>query len=78
MIMAQTFDEIRVYEGVAERTGVQVERADVRRKDGCCRSLTELMRKGRAADDGIFYLPLNMWPADTERLELRKTWVVMS
>ena len=78
MLVPQSFDEIQVYEGVAERTGVHVERKDVRRSGGCCGSLTELIRKARSAGDGTFYMPLNMWPADTERFELRKPWVVMS
>ena len=42
-----TFEEIHVYEGVAEKTGVRFKRNDVRRSDGCCRSLTELLRKDR-------------------------------
>jgi hypothetical protein len=70
-------NEIRVYDGVAERTGVQLDRTDVRRSGGYCASVTEFMRKARAAGDGIFYLPLALWPADTERLDLRKPWVVM-
>jgi hypothetical protein len=74
----QTFAEIRVYEGVAERTGVNFERKDVRRSSGFCGSLTELVRKARAAGDGIFYLPVKVWPADTEKLDLRKPWVVIS
>jgi hypothetical protein len=78
MLVPQPFDEIHVYAGVAERTGVHFEKKDVRRSGGCCGSLTELIRKGRAAGDGTFYMPLNMWPADTERVELRKPWVVMS
>jgi hypothetical protein len=78
MLVTQTFDEIRVYEGVAERTGVHFERSAVRRCGGCCGSLTDLIRKARASGDGTFYLPLNVWPADRERVELRKPWVVMS
>jgi hypothetical protein len=78
MIVPQSFDEIQVYDGVAERTGVHFERSEVRRSGGCCGSLTELIRKARSAGDGTFYMPLNMWPPDTERFELRKPWVVMS
>jgi len=74
----QLFDEIRVYSGVAERTGVQFDRAAVRRSGRCCKSLAELTRKVRGAGDGYFYLPVDLWPADTERLELQKSWVVMS
>ncbi len=78
MLVKQLFDEIRVYDGVGERTGVQFERSAVRRSGGCCRSLTALIRKARDAGDGYYYLPLNLWPADTERVELQKRWVVMS
>jgi len=72
------FEEIRVYEGVAERTGVQFARNDVRHSGGRCSSLTELLRKARAAGDGYFYLPLNSWPADTEQIPLQKKWTVVS
>ena len=78
MLPAQSFDEVRVYEGVAERTGVQFERSEVRRSGTCCRSLTELIRKARSFGDGYFYLPLNVWPPDTEQIELQKKWVVIS
>ncbi len=78
VLKPQLCDEIRVYEGVAERTGVQFERSEVRRRDGYCESLTALIRKARASGDGIFYLPLGQWPAEAEHLELRKPWVVMS
>jgi hypothetical protein len=78
MLVKQLFDEVRVYDGVAERTGVQFERDAVRRSSGCCRSVTELIRKARDAGDGSFYLPLNLWPADSERVELQKRWVVIS
>jgi hypothetical protein len=36
------------------------------------------MRKVRASGDGVFYLPLDIWPADAERVDLRKQWVVLS
>jgi hypothetical protein len=78
MIVGQRFEEIRVYAGVAERTGVLFDRNDVRRSGGCCGSVTDLIRKARAAGDGVFYLPVNIWPADKERVELRKPWVVIS
>jgi hypothetical protein len=78
MLSNQSFDEIRVFEGVAERTGVRFERDAVRRSAGCCKSLSELMRKARASGDGVFYLPLNLWPADTEKIDIQKRWLVMS
>ena len=78
MLSTQSFDEIRVYAGVAERTGVHFERSTVRRSAGCCRSLTELARKARISGDGCFYLPLEIWPADMEKVDLRKKWIVLS
>ena len=78
MIVGQRFEEIRVYAGFAERTGVLFDRKDVRRSEGCCGSLSALLRKARDSGDGTFYLPLDVWPADTERVELRKQWVVMA
>jgi len=67
-----------VYDGVAERTGVQFERSEVRRSGGFCGSLTDFIRKARAAGEGTFYIPPGMWPEEMERIELRKPWVVMS
>lgn len=77
MLVAQ-FEEIRVYAGIAERTGVLLDRSVVRRSNTCCSSLTELMRKARSIGDGIFYLPVEVWPAGAEQVELRKEWVAMS
>ena len=77
-MVVNQFEEIRVYDGVAERTGVLVERSMVRRSNTCCNSLTELTRKTRSIGDGIFYLPVNIWPEGAERLQLQKEWVVFS
>lgn len=71
------FEQIRVFAGVAERTGVQVDRDVVRRSGSRCRSLTELIRKARDSGDGYFYLPLTHWPADVARVELNRPWVVI-
>ena len=78
VLKSQSYAEVRVYDGVAERTGVQFERSEVRRSAGYCASLTDFLRKARAAGEGTFYVPLDMWPADTERIELRTPWTVMS
>ena len=78
MLVTQRFEEIRVYAGFAERTGVFFERADVRHSDRCCTSVSALIHKARASGDGTFYLKLNAWPVDTERVELRKRWIVMA
>lgn len=78
MLVKMIFEEIRVFDGVAERTGAQFERAAVRSRSGCCRSVTELIRKARNSGDGYFYLPLTLWPRDTQHLQLHKAWVVVS
>jgi hypothetical protein len=78
MLVSQLFDEVRVYGGVAERTGVQVDRGTVRRSARVCRSISELARKARNSGDGYFYLPFDIWPAGIERVELHKKWVVVS
>lgn len=78
MAAKRLFDEIRVYEGTAERTGVQFDRDAVRGSARQCKCLTELIRRARDAGDGYFYLPLGAWPPDTERVELQKQWTVIS
>ena len=72
-----SFDEIQVYAGIAERTGVRFERDTVRRSAACCGSLTDLTRKARLIGDGTFYLPVQLWPAGQERFDVLKRWVVM-
>src|ERR1051326_6935538 len=78
MLSAQSFEEIRVYDGFAERTGARFEKNDVRRRDGYCGSMTQLLQKARSAGEGTFYLPLGMWPAGAEQVPLKKQWVGMS
>ena len=78
MAPMQQFEEIRVYEGFAERTGVQFERSEVRRSGACCISLAQLARKARSAGDGYFYLQTDIWPPDTEQIAMQKKWIVIS
>lgn len=78
MTAKRRFDEVRVYDGVAERTGVQFEREAVRGSSGQCKCLTELIRRGREVGDGYLYLPIGVWPAGTDRVELQKQWTVIS
>lgn len=77
MTQDQQFDEIQVFEGVAERTGTTVDRSAVRRSAGLCRSLSELTRKSRRMGDGFFYLAPSLWPENTTKLVLRETWTIM-
>ena len=77
MHVHQQFDEVRVYEGVAERTGNTVHRDSLRRRNSACQSMTELARKVRRDGDGIFYLAANAWPANTEKVDLITKWTPM-
>jgi hypothetical protein len=73
----QQFDEIRVFEGFAERTGTTVDRDTLRGNFGVCRSLPTLTRLARRMGDGYFYLPVVMWPKGVTRLPLAATWTPM-
>jgi hypothetical protein len=74
----QTFDEISVYEGIAERTGNTADRTSIRGRQGICRSLTELSGKVRRLGDGYYYLAAMAWPENEKKLVLRDTWTPMS
>jgi hypothetical protein len=74
----QLFDEIRVYEGIAERTGNTVDRTSIRGRQGVCRSLTELTQKSRRLGDGYYYLAAAVWPPEQTQIVLQKTWETMS
>lgn len=72
------YDEVQVFEGVAERTGVTVDRATVRRSKAVCRSVSELTRKARRLGDGYFYVASPVWPENTTKLVLTEVWTPMS
>ena len=74
----QQFDEIRVFEGVAERTGTTIDGQTVRRSPTACRSVSELTRRVRRLGDGLFYLPVSMWPEGKTEIPLAQTWTTMS
>jgi hypothetical protein len=69
----RSFDEVQVFDGVAERTGVSVDRAGVRGHSGVCRSVTELSAKSRRLGDGFYYLASTAWPADAKSVNVRRT-----
>lgn len=75
--MGQQFEEVRVYEGVAERTGNTVDRDTVRGSKAVCQSISELTRKVRREGDGVFYLSAKAWPEDTEKIVLTAKWTPM-
>ena len=73
-VLNKSFDEIHVFDGVAERTGVIVDRAGVRGRRGVCRSVTELSAKSRRLGDGYYYLASAAWPPDTQSVSLQRVW----
>ena len=75
--MKRSFDEVHVFGGVAERTGVTVGRAEVRGHGGVCRSITELSAKSRRLGDGYYYLTSAAWPADVQSVNLAPAWTAM-
>lgn len=72
--MARSFDEIQVYDNIAERTGVNLDRDGVRGHGRVCRSFTELFAKARRLGDGYYYLVSTAWPADTRSVNLSRAW----
>lgn len=76
--MNTSFDEVQVFDGVAERTGVSIDRAGVRGHRGVCRSLTELSAKSRRMGDGFYYLAAAAWPADVQSVNLTRTWTALA
>lgn len=70
-----SFDEVHVYDGIGERTGVTVDRKDVRGCPSVCRSVTELAAKTRRLGDGYYYVASTAWPADTPKVNLISPWV---
>lgn len=73
--MEKVFDEVQVFDGVAERTGVSIDCAGVRGHRGMCRSVTELAAKSRRLGDGYYYLASTAWPADEKSVHLVRAWV---
>ena len=72
--MSKSFDEVQVFDGVAERTGVSVDRAGVRGHRGVCRSVGELSAKSRRLGDGYYYLASAAWPPETQSMSVIRAW----
>ena len=75
--LKKSFDEIQVFGGVAERTGVSIDRAAVRGHGGVCRSLSELAAKSRRMGDGYYYLASASWPADRKSVTVAQSWTAL-
>jgi hypothetical protein len=75
--LSRTFDEVQVFNGIAERTGVSLDRAEVRGRSGVCRSLTELCAKSRRLGDGYYYLASSAWPEGTKAVNLTRAWTTL-
>ena len=72
--MSSSFEEIHVFDSIAERTGNRIERAGVRGRAGVCRSLTELAAKCRRLGDGYYYVATSAWPEDVTTVNLAREW----
>ena len=71
--------EISVFQGVGETTGVMVERRAIRGKKGLCKSMRDLAIKSRVLGDGIYYIPIDLWPKSQEPIVVHKhDWTVIS
>ena len=71
---ASAFDEIRVYDGIAERTGTQLDRKGVRGRPTLCRSITDLAARCRRLGDGYYYLAAKAWPEGEVSVTLNRPW----
>ncbi|HUP62366.1 MAG TPA: hypothetical protein VNA69_18320 [Thermoanaerobaculia bacterium] len=72
--MTHSYDEVHVFDGIAERTGTSFDRAGIRGRRGVCRSVTELSAKSRRLGDGYYYLVSAAWPPEQSTVDLNRTW----
>ena len=72
--MKASFDEVHVFEGVGERTGLRLDRQGVRGRRAVCRSVGELVAKSRRLGDGYYYLVSAAWPEDSSSVNLALHW----
>ena len=71
--------EISIFDGVGEPTGVVVERSAIRGKKGLCKSMRDLAIKSRVLGDGVYYIPIDLWPKSKEPVVVHKhDWTVIS
>jgi hypothetical protein len=71
--------EISIFDGVGEPTGVVVERRAIRGKKGLCKSMRDLSIKSRVLGDGVYYIPIDLWPKSKEPVVVHKhEWTVIS
>ena len=68
--IARMCEEIHAYAGTAERTGVRIELRGLKTGQRTCTSLTDLVRKYKLYGDGVFYLPVGLWPKDKMAITL--------
>ena len=75
--MKRECEEIHVFGGTAERTGVRVELQGLKARPNACRSMRDLVRKYKLLGDGHFYLPVGLWPQEEESVTLGEKWLGM-
>ena len=70
--------EISIFEGVGEPTGVVIERSAIRGKKGLCKSMRDLAIKSRVLGDGVYYIPIELWPKSKQPVVVhRHDWTVI-
>jgi hypothetical protein len=67
-----TSEEVEVFEGIGERTGVVVELKGIRGRPNVCTTVSDLIRKHRRMGDGLFYLYSGQWPEGEKTILLIK------
>ena len=76
--MSQSYEEVLIFDGVAERTGNRVDRNGVRGRQNVCRSFSALGAKWRRSGDGYYYLNSAEWPAESEKCDLKRAWACIA
>ncbi len=72
--MGRSYEEIRIYDGIAERTGNRVDRPAAGPRATLCSSINQLGASSRRLGDGLYYLAESEWPEETESVDLNRSW----
>lgn len=75
--MSKVYDEIVIFEGIAERTGNTTERRPGPGRTFCS-SMSQLASISRRRGDGLYYLEAGIWPDETSSADLNDPWVTLS
>jgi hypothetical protein len=68
--IARLCEEVHAFDGRAERTGVTMELRALKSGKRRCTSVRDLVRKYKLYGDGLFYLPVGLWPRGKPDIDL--------